>query len=229
MKVEDSSGTPSRASDTGLLSDYGMGPTSSQTLVLASASPRRQELLKQIGITADKIDPADIPEEPLKGELPNKLAGRLATEKAMAVAARNKGSFILAADTVVAVGKRALGKAGDETEAKAYLSLLSGRRHRVYTGLGLILPNGRLLTKTVSSTVIFKPLNIHEINQYLKSGEWRGKAGAYAIQGLGSLFIRQIQGSYSNIVGLPLFELSTLLNGNGFDVWRQSDLTNPEQ
>lgn len=206
-----------------------MEATSSPYLVLASSSPRRQELLEQVGIIANKIDPADIPEDPLKNELPAKLAARLATEKAAAVASRNPGAFILAADTVVAVGKRALGKAEDEKEARAYLSLLSGRRHKVYTGVGLILPSGELRAKTVSSSVIFKSLDTHEINQYLKSGEWRGKAGAYAIQGLGSLFVQKIQGSYSNIVGLPLFELSAMLKGNGFDIWRHSTLIDPAQ
>ncbi len=199
-----------------------MTPASSPKLVLASASPRRQELLQQIGLHADKIEPADIDETPLKGETPNKLAARLASEKAAVVAKRNDAAYILAADTVVAVGKRILGKAENEEEAKRYLTLLSGRRHKVYTGVGLILPDGRQLTKTVSSGVIFKPLSVYEINQYISSGEWSGKAGAYAIQGLGSMLVRQIQGSYSNIVGLPLFELSSMLNGNGFDVWRHS-------
>ncbi len=206
-----------------------MADTLQPTLVLASASPRRQELLAQIGLTAAKLDPADIAEDPHTGENPRHLAGRLASEKAAAVAPRNEGAFILAADTVVAVGKRALGKAENEAEAHTYLSLLSGRRHRVYTGLALILPNGKALSKTVSSTVIFKPLGTHDIQSYIASGEWRGKAGAYAIQGLGSLLVRQIQGSYSNIVGLPLFELSSMLGGNGFDVWRHSALSSQPQ
>jgi septum formation protein len=193
-------------------------------LVLASASPRRQELLLQIGLHPSEIDPADLPELAHKGELPMALAGRLAAEKAMLVAARHTGSFIVAADTVVAVGRRILGKASSEAEARRYLGLLSGRRHKVHTGLGLVRPDGKLLRRTVSSAVIFKPLSAHDIQSYLDSNEWRGKAGAYAIQGLGSLLVRQIQGSYSNIVGLPLFELSAMLNGNGFDVWQQSTL-----
>jgi len=198
-----------------------------QRLVLASASPRRQELLEQIGISPDKIDPADIPELPEKGETSLRFAARIAQEKANTVAARNPGCYILAADTVVAVGKRILGKANDEAEARKYLGLLSGRRHRVHTGMSLILPDGSTRVKTVSSAVIFKALCPHDIEQYIRSEEWQGKAGAYAIQGLGSLLVRQIQGSYSNIVGLPLFELSTMMSGNGFDIWRHSALTKP--
>ncbi|GLQ05568.1 Maf family protein [Sneathiella chinensis] len=198
-------------------------------LILASASPRRQELLLQIGLKPDLVDPADIPEDALPDELPRQLAARLADEKAAAVAERHTGAFVLAADTVVAVGRRALGKAGDEREARNYLTLLSGRRHRVYTGMSVVLPTGRQITRVVSSAVIFKPLGEHDIASYLKSGEWRGKAGAYAIQGLGSLFVRQIQGSYSNIVGLPLHELAALLNGNGFDVWQRSSLAASDQ
>jgi len=193
-------------------------------LVLASASPRRQELLAQIGLTPDSIDPADIPEIPGDGEKPSHLASRLAAEKAAAVAVRHPDAYILAADTVVAVGRRALGKAADEQEARRYLSMLSGRRHRVHTGMALVLPDGTLRKRTVSSAVIFKTLDEHDIQSYLASGEWQGKAGAYAIQGLGSLLVRQIQGSYSNIVGLPIHELATMLSGNGFDVWKQSSL-----
>ncbi len=193
-------------------------------LILASASPRRQELLAQIGITPDQIDPADTPEIPLPDEKPATLAQRLASEKAAAVSNRHAGAFVLAADTVVAVGRRTLGKAADEEEARHYLSLLSGRRHRVYTGMAVVLPDGSLRQKTVGSSVIFKHLEEHDIRSYLKSGEWRGKAGAYAIQGLGSLMVRQIQGSYSNIVGLPLHELAAMLAGNGFDIWRHSTL-----
>jgi len=193
--------------------------THSQKLVLASASPRRQELLLQIGITPDAIDPADIPEIPGAGELPRDLAFRLACEKAASTSERHVGSYILAADTVVAVGRRALGKAETEDEAKSYLTMLSGRKHKVHTGLTLVRPDGNSISKVVTSSVSFKHLDTHDIRNYIKSNEWRGKAGAYAIQGLGSLFVRQISGSYSNVVGLPLFELSSLLNGNGYDVW----------
>lgn len=197
-------------------------PTSK--LVLASASPRRRELLMQIGIVPDKIDPADIPEHALKNELPRNLAHRLALEKAAYVAKRQGDAFVLAADTVVAVGRRDLGKAASEDEARHYLKMLSGRKHRVYTGISLVTPEGKQITKTVTTHVTFRNLDDFDITSYLQSGEWAGKAGAYAIQGLGSLFVRQIQGSYSNVVGLPLYEVSALLNGNGFNVWRQSTL-----
>lgn len=196
----------------------------SQKLVLASASPRRKELLSQIGITPDVIDPADIAEMAKSGELPRHLAHRLAHEKAAVTASRHHGAFVLAADTVVAIGRRDLGKATDETEAKRYLKMLSGRKHRVHTGISLITPDGRQISKCVTSHVTFKHLDPFDIRNYIASGEWQGKAGAYAIQGLGSLFVRQIQGSYSNIVGLPLFEVSNLLNGNSFNVWTHSQL-----
>jgi len=191
-------------------------------LVLASASPRRQELLLQIGITPDIIDPADIPETAQRGESPHVLAQRLADEKAAHVAARHSSNYVLAADTVVAVGRRALGKADNKADAKTYLALLSGRKHRVHTGLSLALPNGRQLSRTITSHVTFKHLDVSDINNYIASGEWQGKAGAYAIQGLGSLFVRNLQGSYSNVVGLPLYELANLLSGNGFNIWAKA-------
>ncbi|WP_169567602.1 Maf family protein [Sneathiella limimaris] len=194
----------------------------SPLLILASASPRRKELLLQIGITPDQIDPADIDETPGGDEQPRPYAERLAREKAAAVMERHKGAYLLAADTVVAVGRRILGKAANEAEAKGFLSLLSGRAHKVHTGLSLITPDGQQITKSVTSAVKFKPLDSFEIDCYLKSGEWQGKAGAYAIQGLGSLFIRQIQGSYSNVVGLPLQETGALLSGNGFPLWQRA-------
>ena len=200
----------------------------SSKLVLASASPRRSELLLQIGIVPDAIDPADIPEIPGKNELPRDLALRLANEKAVHVAIRHEDSLVLAADTVVAVGRRALGKAETEKEAQAYLSMLSGRKHKVHTGLSLARPDGKLITKVITTSVTFKHLDIYDIRNYVSSNEWRGKAGAYAIQGLGSLFIRQIHGSYSNVVGLPLFELSSMLNGNGYDVWAKAAQNNAE-
>lgn len=196
----------------------------SPKFVLASASPRRRELLLQIGINPDFVDPADIPEDAKAQEIPRILAGRLATEKAAFIAPRHRGNFILAADTVVAVGRRALGKAETPAEAIQYLKMLSGRKHRVYTGISLITPDDRQISKTVTSHVTFKHLDTFDIKSYLQSEEWQGKAGAYAIQGLGSLFVQQIQGSYSNVVGLPLFEVSALLNGNGFNIWKQSNL-----
>lgn len=195
-------------------------PTSfAPPFILTSASPRRLALLEQIGIRPDAVDPADIDESPLKGELPRDLAGRLAREKAAAVAARHAGRFLLSADTVVAVGRRALGKAGSEDEATRFLTLLSGRRHQVHTGVTLVTPAGKIISRTVSTAVVFKPLDKADIRLYLASGEWRGKAGGYAIQGLAATFIRQIQGSYSNVVGLPLFEVANMLKGNGFALW----------
>ncbi|MAL80625.1 MAG: septum formation protein Maf [Sneathiella sp.] len=192
---------------------------SNPLFILASASPRRLDLLAQIGIRPDAVDPADIDETPLKIELPRDLAGRLARQKAMAVASRHVGHFLLSADTVVAVGRRALGKAASEDDAARFLSLLSGRRHQVHTGVTLITPTGKVISRTISTAVIFKPLDQSEIRLYLNSGEWQGKAGGYAIQGLAAAFVRQIQGSYSNVVGLPLFEVANMLKGNGFPLW----------
>ena len=192
-------------------------------LVLASASPRRLALLEQIGVKPDIVDPADIDESALAQEKPRDLALRLALEKAEAVAGRHENSFLLSADTVVAVGRRALGKAETTEEARAYLSLLSGRRHQVHTGVTLITPDARRINRVVSTAVIFKPLDVSEINAYLASGEWQGKAGGYAIQGRAAALIRQIQGSYSNVVGLPLFEVANLLKGNGYPIWAELD------
>lgn len=191
----------------------------SPPLILASASPRRLALLEQIGIAPTAVDPADIDEAALKNELPRDLAGRLARQKAEAVSARHQGAFLLSADTVVAVGRRALGKAETEEDAGKFLSLLSGRRHQVHTGVSLVTPAGKLVSRTVSTAVIFKPLDDAEIKAYIASNEWRGKAGGYAIQGLAAALVRKIQGSYSNVVGLPLFEVANMLKGNGFPLW----------
>ncbi len=185
------------------------------SFVLASASPRRVELLAQIGITADSIDPADIDETPHNGEIPRQYAKRMAVEKAQAVAGKHKGALLLAADTVVACGRRILQKADDEAEARQFLKLLSGRKHKVITGLALILPDGRLLTKTVVSSVTFRQLGSDDITQYVNSGEWRGKAGGYAIQGLAAAYVRALSGSYSNVVGLPLYEVAGWLKAHG--------------
>ena len=184
-------------------------------LVLASASPRRVELLRQIGVEAAAVDPAHVDETPAKAELPARHAARLACEKALAVAPRHPGALVLAADTVVACGRRILPKAESEGEARRCLELLSGRRHRVYGGVALVGPDGRLLERLVESDVTFKPLSRAEIEGYLASGEWHGKAGGYAIQGRAALFVRRIGGSYSNIVGLPLCETGALLAGFG--------------
>jgi len=187
-----------------------------QRLVLASASPRRIDLLTQIALSPDQIDPAGIDETPLAGELPARHALRLAEEKARAVAPRHPGAFVLAADTVVACGRRILPKALDPAEARRCLLLLSGRRHRVQGGIALALPEGRVVSRRVETAVLFKRLAASEIDEYLASGEWHGKAGGYAIQGLAARFIRGIIGSYSNVVGLPLFETASLLAGHGF-------------
>ena len=187
-------------------------------LVLASASPRRLELLRQIGIIPDAVDPADIDETPGRGELPATHVVRLAEEKARAVKPRHPGAVILAADTVVACGRRILPKAEDEPTARNCLELLSGRRHRVYGGVAVIAPSGQSRIRRVVSQVAFKRLSEPELQAYLRSGEWHGKAGGYAIQGLAAALIPWIAGSYSNVVGLPLFETAQLLAGLGYPV-----------
>ena len=185
-------------------------------LVLASASPRRIELLALVGITPDRIDPADIDEIPLKDETPSRLAVRLAVSKAEVVAARSPDAVVLAADTVVAVGRRLLEKAADEAEATRFLKLLSGRNHRVYTGVA-VAAGGRTLRRVVDTRVSFKVLSDLEIAAYVASGEWRGKAGGYGIQGRAGAFVTRLVGSYPAVMGLPLFETVNLLNGAG---WR---------
>jgi len=185
-------------------------------LVLASASPRRLALLAQIALSPDIVDPAALDEAPMSRELPARHALRLAAAKAGAVAARHRGAFVLGADTVVACGRRILPQPADEAAARACLDLLSGRRHRVHGGIALVTPEGRLATRRVETAVTFKRLAAAEIDDYLASGEWRGKAGGYAIQGLAARFVRAIGGSYSNVVGLPLFETAQLLAGHGY-------------
>ena len=192
-------------------------------LVLASASPRRLELLRQIGVAPDVVDPADIDETPIKGELPPAHVVRLAEAKARAVAPRHPGAFILAADTVVACGRRILPKAEDAATARGCLALLSGRRHRVYGGVAVIAPSGEIGMRRVLSQVAFKRLSEPELQAYLHSGEWHGKAGGYAIQGCAAALVPWISGSYSNVVGLPLFETAQLLAGRGYPVrWTAS-------
>ena len=188
-------------------------------LVLASASPRRLVLLRQIGLEPDQVDPADIDEVPRPGELPPAHAIRLAEQKARAVMPRHPGAFVLAADTVVACGRRILPKPVDPATARLCLKLLSGRRHRVHSGIALAGPDESLTLRRVDSQVAFKRLSEAEIAAYLCSGEWRGKAGGYAIQGRAAALIRWISGSYSNVVGLPLYETAQLLAGCG---WRPS-------
>ena len=197
-------------------------------LVLASGSPRRLELLRQIGIEPDLIDPAEIDETPLNNETPRLLAGRLAVAKAQAIAVRHAGAIILGADTVVACGRRCLPKAATAEEARACLKLLSGRRHRVHTGIA-ILSGEQNLSRIVSSLVTFKKLTSAEIDGYIRSGEWQGKAGGYAVQGKAARYIRALSGSYSGVVGLPLFETAQLLNGIGYAGASCSDNQNEEQ
>jgi septum formation protein len=185
-------------------------------LVLASASPRRLDLLRQIGIEPDQIEPANIDERPRRAELPARHVVRLAEEKARAVQPHHPDAFILAADTVVACGRRILPKAEDEATARACLVLLSGRRHRVYGGVALLSPGGDLAIRRVVSQVAFKRLGDDEMAAYLASGEWQGKAGGYAIQGRAAALISWVAGSYSNVVGLPLYETAQLLAGRGY-------------
>ena len=185
--------------------------------MLASASPRRLDLLAQIALTPDAVDPAAIEETPLPRELPARHALRLAEEKARSVARRHPDAFVLGADTVVACGRRILAKTLDRDAARRSLALLSGRRHRVHGGIALALPGGRVVSRRVETAVLFKRLEPREIEEYLASGEWQDKAGSYAIQGLAARFIRGIVGSYSNVVGLALFETVNLLAGHGFE------------
>ena len=183
-------------------------------LVLASSSPRRVELLALVGFTPDTIDPADIDETPLKDETPRRLAQRLAVTKAQVVAERHPDAVVLAADTVVSVGRRFLEKAADEAEVTRFLKLLSGRNHRVFTGVAVVR-DGKLTHRVNETRVSFKILSQAEIGSYVASGEWQGKAGAYGIQGAASAFVRQIVGSHHGVMGLPLYETVNLLAGAG--------------
>lgn len=187
---------------------------SQHKLILASASPRRLDLLKQIGIVPDEVCPADIDETPLKTELPRDHALRLGIGKAQAISA--PGSFILACDTVVGVGRRILPKAETEQQARDCLALLSGRRHTVYNGIAVVAPDGKLRHRLSETTVKFKTLSLEDTELYIASGEWQGKAGGYAIQGLAAGFIPHIGGSYSTVVGLSLYDTIQLLKGSGF-------------
>jgi septum formation protein len=193
-------------------------------LVLASGSPRRLALINQAGIEPDALQPADIDEIPLKGELPRACANRLARAKAEAALAavrldeELRGAYIIAADTVVAVGRRILPKAELLDEAAQCLRLLSGRNHRVHTGICLVTPKEAFRQRLVETRVRFKRLSDDDIEAYLASGEWRGKAGGYAAQGLAGSFVIKMVGSYSNVVGLPLYETVSLLSGEGFPV-----------
>ncbi|HEU0069692.1 MAG TPA: Maf family protein [Alphaproteobacteria bacterium] len=190
-------------------------------LILASASPRRRDLLAQIGVTPALILHPDIDETPKKAELPASYAKRLAAEKAVKAAQDTRvrdGDLILSADTVVAVGRRILPKTETEQEARACLELLSGRRHRVLTAITLLPFGGKASERLVTSTVAFKRMTDAEIAHYLASGEWQGKAGGYAVQGLAAAYVRWMEGSYSSVVGLPLQETATLLAARGISL-----------
>ena len=193
-------------------------------LVLASGSPRRLQLLQQIGIEPDHLSPVDADETPNRGEVPRSLAKRLSREKAELAIENVKrseelhGSYILTADTVVGLGSRILPKAEMLDEAASSLRLLSGRNHRVYTSITLVTPKGAKRHKLIESRVRFKRLSRDEMEAYLASGEWRGKAGGYAIQGIAGSFVVKLIGSYTNVVGLPLYETAALLTGEGYPV-----------
>jgi len=193
-------------------------------LVLASGSPRRLALLNQAGIKPDALRPADVDETPKRGELPRACANRLARAKAEAALGALKlddglrGAFILAADTVVAVGRRILPKAELADEAAQCLRLLSGRNHRVYTAICLVTPNEAFRQRLVETRVRFKRLTEDDLRSYIASDEWRGKAGGYAIQGIAGSFAVKMVGSYTNVVGLPLYETVTLLGGEKFPI-----------
>ncbi|MFL6753018.1 MAG: Maf family protein [Sphingomicrobium sp.] len=187
-------------------------------LVLASASPRRLDLLARIGVTPDAVIPADVDESVRRGELPREHALRLSREKAEAVARREPDALVLAADTVVAVGRRILPKVEDEATLRACMRLLSGRRHRVLSGVALAAPGQELRQRLVETMIAMKRLSEAEIDYYCSHGEWRGKAGGYALQGYGEVYVRHIAGSYSNVVGLPLAETRLLLKAAGYDL-----------
>lgn len=182
-------------------------------LVLASASPRRLDLLRQIGVTPDDVLATEIDETPLPREAPRVLAQRLARAKAQA--GSRPGAVVLAADTVVALGRRALPKAETEEQARACLAALSGRAHRVFTAIAVVSAEGALRARLAETRVFFKRLSQEEVTAYIASGEWRGKAGGYAVQGLAARFISHLSGSYSGVVGLPLYETARLLESCG--------------
>lgn len=194
-----------------------MPPTPTpQRLVLASESPRRLALLRQIGVEPHHVEPAQLDETPLPKETPRRLALRLAAAKAEALAQRHPHAFVLAADTVVAVGRRVLPKVESDSQGEACLELLSGRNHSVLTAVCVVAPDGRRATRLSETRVRFKRLTDDDVAAYLRSGEGLGKAGGYAIQGLAGAFVANLQGSYSGVVGLPLYETANLLRGLGY-------------
>ena len=184
-------------------------------LILASTSPRRLQLLKQIGVEPTSVLGADIDETPLKTEKPYEFAKRMAFAKATKISNSNKDKYILAADTVVAIGRLILPKAKMEEEVRRSLTLLGGRNHRVYGGICLIQPGGKAFQRLVETRVFMRRLSSDEVSNYVSSGEWEGKAGSYAIQGKGAQYIKKIYGSYTNVVGLDLYTTSKLLKGCG--------------
>lgn len=185
-------------------------------LILASASPRRVDLLAMAGITPDAILPADIDETPLKHELPRDLCVRLARGKAEKIASENPGAIVLGADTVVACGRRDLGKPADADDARRMLDILSGRRHKILGGLCVIGSDGKVRTRLCETIVAFSRLSKHNIDAYIESGEWDGKAGGYAVQGLAATFVKFISGSHSNIVGLSVYDAVRMLDSAGY-------------
>lgn len=185
-------------------------------LILASASPRRVDLLAQIGVVPDAIIPADIDETLKKGELPRAFALRLAQEKAEKIAAENKGTIVLAADCVVAAGRQVLDKPVDDKDAERIVRVLSGRRHKVYGGICVIDAEGKARTRLCETTVVFRRLSEDEIAYFVASRQWEGKAGGYAVQGLAAAFVKFISGSHSNIVGLSLYDTAAMLKAAGY-------------
>ena len=186
-------------------------------LVLGSASPRRLQLLAQVGVTPDLVDPADIDETVLKDETPRMLVKRLAVGKASAVAARHPDDFVLGADTIVAVGTRVLGKPVDETDARRMLKLLSGRNHKVLTGVAVIAPGGKTASRIVESRITFKRLTQDETDAFIASRDWDDAAGGYKIHQRAGAFVTNLQGSFPGVVGLPLYETLALLTGLGWN------------
>ena len=188
-----------------------MNKQNTLNILLASASSRRLDLLRQINITPKAVIPADIDEKPYKNELPHKLALRLSQGKAEAVHQQNPNNYVLGADTVVACGKKILDKAENADQARKYLEKLQGRRHQVHGGITLITPNGQILSRSCKTLVQFAPLSTQDIDLYIENGEWEDKAGGYAIQGYAASFIKYISGSYSNVVGLSLYDTMKLI------------------
>lgn len=184
-------------------------------LILASSSPQRINLLKQVAIIPEKIIPADIDETPKKRELPRDYVKRIAIEKAEKVFANNKEHFVLAADTIASLGTRIIGKAENESEARKFVKLISGRRHKVLSGVCVISPDGKKRIKIVTTTVKFRMMTSEEIENYLSTNEWVGKSGCFAIQGRAGEFIEWINGSFSNVIGLPLYETCQMLKSAG--------------